>query len=674
MKKSVKGIFTFFSILFIGFSILTFIAAQDEKKSVEKAEVETEKTDNYRLLSTYKMPSGITYAISEKHGFLISFDNGIHWEERNTGLPQKIIYPFKNMPVRTITGVGFDPTNEAIIGLTTKASLYVSFDYALKWKKIPISEPLKRSTYLTSVSIRPDNPLNIVIGTSFNGFFETTDGGQTWKSYFLELKDIYSGSGFYEGISAITYSPENGDIIFALEFKNKIYRLNREKRHVEEINIDFSSNTREISNLRFIPRPKNSNSEGGKNWLLEIHTRNIDNSTRVILSEIKTNRIISQSEMPPVIHIDPFKSERHRKASDKFGIYISSHRARGEYLKRHVEFIKKHGLNSMVVDFKDDYGYITYDSHIKLAKRIGSVKRRIDLDKLLKIAHENNIYVIGRVVVFKDQQLYNYKNYKYALWDRVKNAPWRNLKEYEDPETGEKKLFQREYWVDPYSEFVWQYNASIAEELQKRGVDEIQFDYIRFPSDGDLSTIKYKYKRKGMTKIDAIESFLRVARERVHIPISTDVYGFNAWYRMGNWIGQNIEMISNYADAISPMFYPSHFPVDFLKDKDYLERAYNIYKIGTERAKNIVSGRCLIRPFIQAFLIGKELEMTTEGYTNYLLKQIQGSLEARSSGFTLWNASNRYYMVRESLQPIINIYGNGKSKTAELQHNNGDTE
>jgi len=653
MKKSAKAIISFFGILFIAFSLLTFIAAQDEKKSVNKAEAQKEpkviKTPRYKILSTFKMPSGILYGVSKNHGFLISFDNGKTWEQRNKGLPKRTVYPFKNMPQRLITNVGLDPLNENNVVITTKTSIYLSTNYGLEWKKIPTGKPLKASSYFTSIAIKPDDPNTLLLGTSFNGFFETRNGGKTWRDISSNLDFLYKGAGFYEEISAITYHPEKNEIIFALGFGNGLYSYNPASGTVKKIEIDFSKGNDEITNLRFI----NKLQQSGNNpkWILDIRTKTSDT-----LLNLKNREIFSIIPHPSSLKIGVFKSERKRKASDKFGIYVSSYRANGEYLKKHIEFIKSHGLNSMVVDFKDDYGWITYNTHLKIARKIGSIKKRINLEQLLAMAHKNNIYVIGRIVVFKDKQLYRYKKYKYALWDRTKNAPWRYLKQYEDPQTGEKKWFQREYWVDPYSEFVWKYNTAIAKELQDRGVDEIQFDYIRFPSDGDLSTIQYRYKRKGMTKIDAIESFLRVARESIHIPISTDVYGFNAWYRMGNWIGQSIEMISNYADAISPMFYPSHFPIDFLKDKNYLERAYKIYKIGTQRAVSIVSGKCLIRPFIQAFLIGSELNMSREEYTSYLIRQIQGTLEAKSSGFTLWNASNRYYMVRSSLKPILTSY------------------
>jgi len=342
------------------------------------------------------------------------------------------------------------------------------------------------------------------------------------------------------------------------------------------------------------------------------------------------------------------------------------------YLDNHLRLIRENGLNALVVDCKDDFGWIAYDTELEFPREIGAVNRRFSLEELLDKAHEQGVYVIARLVVFKDKRLYNYNNYQYAVWNGINEQPWRYLKKEEVPpdpeaaetgdgngESGEEKpepvyrYVQNEFWVDPYNSFVWDYNLAVAAELQERGVDEIQFDYIRFPSDGDLSQIRYRYRQDGMSPIDALESFLTRAREAIHIPISTDLYGFNSWHRMGNWIGQSIEVLADYVDAVCPMFYPSHFPRDFMKDEPYLERARKIYSEGTIRAAFMVAGHSIIRPYIQAFLIGEELAMDSSRYSLYLTKQVEGTLEAPSSGFTLWNASNRYYMVTAPLTPYI---------------------
>ncbi len=319
-------------------------------------------------------------------------------------------------------------------------------------------------------------------------------------------------------------------------------------------------------------------------------------------------------------------------------------------------------MNSIIVDFKDEYGLLAYDSALEAPKRIGAVRPRFSAADMVRKAHANGLYLVARVVVFRDRQLYNSDGYTYAVWDRVAKGPWRFLKRNVDSDTGEEILVQGEYWVDPYSEAVWRYNADIARELQERGVDEVQFDYIRFPSDGDLSRISYRYRREGMGKLEALESFLAVAREAVSIPISTDVYGYCGWARISNWVAQNIEIFSRYVDVISPMYYPSHFPRPFLGSMQYLARAKYIYTEGSDRAAQIVQGRSLIRPYVQAFRIGGELTFPPAVYSSYLVSQVQGVLLSAASGFTLWNASNDYYMLTSSLAPFIS----GTPETAAI--------
>ena len=364
-------------------------------------------------------------------------------------------------------------------------------------------------------------------------------------------------------------------------------------------------------------------------------------------------------------------------AAQRHGIYLSAWSAAGR-LPEFLEFLRQHGLNSFVVDLKDDSGYLTYDSVLPLAHEMGAVQGPIELDELVAEAHAAGMYVIGRLVVFKDRFLYRWQDHRLAVWDREQNAPWRHLipvapardtatedgaaatnadgttETASDPEPTAE---QREFWVDPYAAEVWEYNVAVAAEIAGRGVDEIQFDYIRFPSDGPVERAGYRHRRPGMTRIDAIESFLALAREQVRVPISTDLFGFNSWYRSGNWIGQNIEVLSEYVDVISPMFYPSHFPNDFLSDRSYLERAHDIYAKGVRRARHLVQGRSYIRPYVQAFLIGGELRMEEGEYGRYLTRQLEGNRVAGGTGFTLWNASNRYYMVIEPLQPYLSQHG-----------------
>ena len=585
----------------------------------------------------------IIYTISNQRGFLVSFDSGKSWSERNQGLPLRLIYPFDSARVRMLTSLATDPVNINRVVVTTAGGLFLSEDNGLSWQQIPIGKPLRKNYYLTSSALSPYNRGTILVGTSFNGFFQTRNLGKSWEDPSENAPFLYRGAGFYEEIAAVTYSPVNPQtMVFACGFGGDIYISSDDQKSWQNLNFPGVLNKEIVQSLNY-KRP-----EPEAEWFLETRT---DSGFWNYYPGRNKWRKSGRSAAAAVQERDLVKP--NPDALKKFGIYISSYNARGEQLDKHINFLKAHGLNSMVVDFKEDFGWVTYNTRLDLPKKIGAVSLRINLEELLEKAHANNIYVIARLVVFKDRQLFNYDNHKYALKKRNSNEPWRYLVEMENEETGETTHVQREYWVDPFSRFVWEYNTAIARELQQRGVDEIQFDYIRFPSDGPLSAIDYTYQRQGMTKIDALESFLALNREAIHIPISTDLYGFNSWHRMGRWIGQSIELLADYVDVICPMFYPSHFPIDFIAEIDYLERAKIIYNQGTFRAASIAGERAIIRPYIQAFLIGRELEMSTLEYSTYLKQQLTGTKSAPSSGFTLWNASNRYYMVRESLQPFV---------------------
>ena len=256
-------------------------------------------------------------------------------------------------------------------------------------------------------------------------------------------------------------------------------------------------------------------------------------------------------------------------------------------MPEYLDLLATHGLDSIVIDFKTDHGRLSYDTELALPRAMGAAPGPIKLDRLIADAHAAGIYVIARLVVFKDPFLFDWDNHRLAIWDSEQAGPWRHLVPAGD-DSGDQ--VQREHWVDPFAPEVWQYNVSVAEELAARGVDEIQFDYIRFPSDGPTERATYRHRRPGMRRVDAIESFLALARERVEVPISTDLFGFNSWYRAGNFIGQDIEVLSEYVDVISPMFYPSHFPNHFLDDRGYTERAYAIYEAGVRRAQRMVRG------------------------------------------------------------------------------------
>lgn len=618
-----------------------------------------DKTDKLLPEQAVKTDNGFCYGISRKNGFLVSTDSGKTWITKNNGLPTKLVYPAAEPKVRTLTGFGVDPSNSQRVAVLTASSIFLSEDAGTTWQKIPFKNT-NLNIYLTAVALAPADKNTLLIGTSFAGIFETGDRGQTWRNISENLRFLYQGAGFWEEIAALAYLPEDPDtILFACGFGNGLYRL--DKTHQTATPVDLTALNQNPGGDGSVLDSQLANHLSGKNsinfdtvlnqlsflkgntsanepaWLLEIGTAN-----GLKLATFSDNRLTLANnplDLPLTkFQPDQAKQERLRLASGKFGIYLRSDHARGKALDGYLQFMKKYGFNALVVDFKDDSGYITYDTQLSLPYEAGAVRAGINIKEFIQKTRENGIYVIGRVVVFQDPKLHRFRKYKYAVWNKVTNAPWST----------------REYWVDPFCDEVWDYNLAIAVELQSLGVDEIQFDYIRFPTDGDIGNATFRYRPAGADKTDALESFLAKARERLTIPISTDLYGFNCWSRVDSVNGQNLEMITNYVDVICPMFYPSHFMKSFMPGVEYLERARRIYSDGSKRAFIIAGNQAIIRPYVQAFLLGGETKMAPETYQKYLQNQLEGVAAGPTPGFTLWNYANKFFMVAKPVAEYLN--------------------
>ncbi len=659
MRKRLALIIALPLIIVCSAALVTMMAAQESPVGATSARIAEngsgapKGTSGPRTLEAeyypdriYRGNPSLLYRVSRTMGVLASTDNGENWTLRNTGLPRRAVYPFSGDMPPIITSFGVDAKNARRVALTLPDSLYVSEDGGTSWTNVSVKEPLKPNDQLTAVALDSADPNTILLGTSFHGFFETRNRGKTWSQASEKLGFLYLGGGSYEEVASLAYLPMDPTrLVFCLGYGKGLYVVQRGTNAAVKMDFPGNQDAAPIRDVWF------AGPDAAGAWKLEARTAEARWSLPFMPST--GNGTLSytigawelESLIDVTVQADPAKEARAAKAAGKYGIYLSSYNAKGETLDRHIAFCKANGINSIVVDFKDDFGMVTYDTALETPRKIGAVDKRFDAAKLAKKAHENGLYLIGRIVVFRDKSLYNANGHAYALWDRVSNAPWGYVQTKTDPDTGEETTYQGEHWVDQYSPAVWRYNVDIACEAAAFGVDEIQFDYIRFPSDGDLSRISYRFKKPAMGKVEALASFLAMARENLSIPIGTDVYGYCGWARVSGWVAQNIEEFSRYVDVISPMYYPSHFPQDFLGTMSYIPRAGYIYKEGGYRAVRIVEGRCVIRPYVQAFRLGGELKFSPATYTQYLLAQIQGSLESGASGFTLWNASNDYYMV-----------------------------
>ena len=347
----------------------------------------------------------------------------------------------------------------------------------------------------------------------------------------------------------------------------------------------------------------------------------------------------------------PYTSEKLTKIKS---LYLPANQGRTKSGQDEIiQTLKDNKLNSIVIDMKDDYGLLRYNTQDPLVKEKGFVSQyAVDLDQFVERFKSEDIYLIARIVVFKDKHLSQYDGGKYAVWNKSSQSRWvgtKGEKEITDEEgnvTGTETLYYDEHWVDPYCHEVWEYNVAVAKELIRRGFDEVQFDYIRFPTDGtNLWQASYRWQDKGMDKESALISFLSYARQNIEAPIGIDIYGANGWYRSGARTGQDVELLSEYVDVICPMFYPSHFEQPFLAHAPAAERPYRIYFFGTYRNSIIARNKSVIRPWTQAFYLGVSYD---KKYYNadYVQRQIYGVRDAANHGYMYWNNIGRYDDIR----------------------------
>ena len=307
------------------------------------------------------------------------------------------------------------------------------------------------------------------------------------------------------------------------------------------------------------------------------------------------------------------------------GVYLNPWQAsKKDYLKKIFAKADSGYINAIVVDLKSDYGYLCYDSEIKLAKKIKAVKQYIDIGYLVEHAQKHNLKLIARVVCFRDNYLAQYKDY--GIIDDQGDV-WKD-------KTGTA-------WVNPYVDGVADYLVSIIQEIKNLGIESIALDYIRFPTDGSVKRIRL-VNVKGPRNRPIID-FLKKIRKQVDIEIGICIFGYAVWYDLKSE-GQDVEQLGAYVDVVYPMLYPSHFPAQYKNDVDEYWRNYWIYFDSVIEAFTKLPLWVKVVPFVQGF------GLFAENYgCEYIAAQIYGAFGAYADGFLIWNAASNY---ATSWQPL----------------------
>ena len=288
-----------------------------------------------------------------------------------------------------------------------------------------------------------------------------------------------------------------------------------------------------------------------------------------------------------------------------------------EYLK-----LVSEGMNTLELDIKDENGEIGFlPSSVPLARAVGAAKPYYKPREAARLAHRQGVYLIGRVVVFEDPVLaagrpeLAIKNSDGSIWRNQAGLGWTN----------------------PYNKRVWDYNVSIAEVAARAGFDEIQFDYVRFPTDGDVDAIVYPGKTTTPPGW-VIAEFAHYAAKRLKplgVRVSTDVFGLAATRDLG--IGQVPRRLAKYVDAVYPMVYPSHFGSgEYGLDEPNNAPGATVEWSLSDFRQQLKKGKAELIPWLQDFSYGR----------TYKLADVRAQIEAArlmgARGYLLWNPLGIY--------------------------------
>ena len=359
------------------------------------------------------------------------------------------------------------------------------------------------------------------------------------------------------------------------------------------------------------------------------------NKENLIVEDETTNNI---ETIPEIVEF-PVKEKVIR--DDIKAIYLTGWSAGTKSkLESTITNIKENGFNAVVIDIKDEAGRLSYKSTVQTAIDIGASQNMIsNITNVINLLKENDIYVIGRIVTFKDP-LYA-KKVQDIAYKKADNSIWTD--------------YSGNNWPNPYNTSSWDYPIALAKEAAELGFDEIQFDYVRFPSsEGRTKQIAFGFDSDTKTKSQVINSFLEKVMselEEYKIVVSADVFGIIT-KRQGDFenIGQDFAAIAQIVDVICPMVYPSHYAPGEYKlanpDKSPYNTVYYSVNDGLKRYSEIENSdakKAVIRPYLQDFTAswlgrGKYLNYST----NQVKEQIQACYDLRIQSFTLWDPSNKY--------------------------------
>jgi len=347
-------------------------------------------------------------------------------------------------------------------------------------------------------------------------------------------------------------------------------------------------------------------------------------------------------ERPIIVKVPGYGKATVAPAAGPIEVVLRGQSIKGAYLTywgvldrsirtRVLDLVGRSELNAVIIDVKGDRGWITYKTEVPLAVAAGAQGPAVfkDVEGFLADLRARNVYTIARIVTFKDNVLATHKP-EWAVVDTRTGRPW----------VDNEKLA----WVDPFREGVWDYNIAIAQEAVRKGFDEVQFDYVRFPTDGRTAAAKYSRVNNKDTRLPAIAGFLGRARQTLGPMgafVGADVFGYTAFNENDTDIGQRVEELAPHLDYICPMVYPSGYHLGIPGYRNPVAHPYQVVYESVRLIKKRAAGtQVRVRPWIQDFrdyAFDRRIFGPSE-----VRAQIKGVDDAGGVGWMLWNPRNDY--------------------------------
>ncbi|MDP8201957.1 MAG: putative glycoside hydrolase [Candidatus Tenebribacter burtonii] len=380
----------------------------------------------------------------------------------------------------------------------------------------------------------------------------------------------------------------------------------------------------------------------------------IQNIIELVIVKTDTSKKITQPEKQRIKKEQSKQDIQIKLQYKNFtkGIYLTAYTINTPKFYTILDSADAAGINTLIFDLKNMNGHIFFRMPQKGFLTSENIKPIVNINKVVNAAHERDMRAVARMVMFHDQL--TAQRDSTLMPENTNGGVWKESKR------------KKASWLDSSNMYVQNTLLDIIEVIAQKGVDEIQLDYVRFPTQGKISEAIFAFQKEDYTKAendstyifrqksDIIMDFVSKAKQicdKYEVTLTADLFAIVSWQRKAdiNATGQDIKKMTKYLDAIHPMIYSSHFAKNFgFRENLYNEPYFIVYK-GIILSKRYAGSECRVIPYIQS-----NSWKVNYGY-DYITAQIQAVKDSNSDGYILWNASNKYYQTLRWIREFDNL-------------------